>query len=277
MLVTVARREEPVRRIVERVRTIARRYSELNGRVSAAAITLYGFLALFALCVLAVAVVSLVATGNDHIAEDIVRWLGLHGDAATTVIDAVNTAQHSAKVASAVGIVGLLWVGSSLAVSVASAYDVAWGVPSRTSRARLVGLGWLAGSAVLLAAGSLVTAGFAALPALVAPLVLVLSLTVNTLLWLWTSWILPNRPAPPWRTLLPGSITGAVGLEALKVAGAYVVPVLVSRSSAVYGTIGTVFALLAWLWVLGRLVVVVTIIETLDRSRLQTDDQPVVI
>jgi len=56
-----------------------------------------------------------------------------------------------------------------------------------------------------------------------------------------------------------------------------VVPVLVSRSSAVYGTIGTVFALLAWLWVLGRLVVVVTIIETLDRSRLQTDDQPVVI
>jgi len=33
---------------------------------------------------------------------------------------------------------------ASLAVAVASAYDVAWGVPSRTTRARLVGLGWLA-------------------------------------------------------------------------------------------------------------------------------------
>ncbi len=263
-----------MRRIIERVRAIARRYSELNGRVSAAAITLYGLFALFALCVLAVAIVGIVATGNDHVAEDIVSWLGLHGDAAKTVIDAVNTAQHSAKVASVVGVVGLVWVGSSFAVSVASAYDVAWGVPSRVARARIVGLGWLAGSGVLLAIGSLVTAGFAALPALVAPLVLALSLTVNTVLWLWTSWILPNRPRPPWRSLLPGSITGAIGLEVLKVAGAYVVPLLVAKSSALYGTIGVVFALIAWLWVLGRLVVLVTIVETLDRSGLEPDDLP---
>jgi membrane protein len=263
-----------VRRLVDLVRTIARRYSELNGRVSAAAVTLYGLFALFALCVLAVAIVGVVAADNDHVAQDVVSWLGLHGDAATTVIDAVNTAQHSAKVASVVGIIGLVWVGSSFAVSVASAYDVAWGVPSRVTKARLIGLGWLAGSGVLLGIGSLVTAGFATLPVLVAPLVLALSLSVNTVLWLWTSWILPNRPAPPWRSLLPGSITGAVGLEALKVAGAYVVPLLVAKSSALYGTIGVVFALIAWLWVLGRLVVVVTIVETLDRSRLEPDDLP---
>jgi membrane protein len=266
-----------VRRIVERVRAIARRYSELNGRVSAAAITLYGLFALFALCVLAVALVGIFATGNDHVAEDIVSWLGLHGDAATTVIDAVNTAQHSAKVASIVGVVGLVWVGSSFAVAVASAYDGAWGVPSRVTRARLVGLGWLAGSGLLLAVGSFVTAGFAALPALVAPLVLALSLSVNTVLWLWTSWILPNRAVPPWRTLLPGSIVGAIGLEALKVVGAYVVPLMVAKSSALYGTIGVVFALIAWLWVLGRLVVLVTIVETLGRSRLEADDFPVII
>ena len=263
-----------MRRILDLVHTIARRYTELNGRVSAAAITLYGLFALFALCVLAVALVGILATGNDHVAEDIVSWLGLHGDAAKTVIDAVNTAQHSAKVASFVGIVGLVWVGSSFAVSVASAYDVAWGVPSRATRARLVGLGWLAASGVLLAIGSFVTAGFEALPALVAPLVLAVSLSVNTALWLWTSWILPNRPRPPWRELLPGAITGAIGLEALKIAGAYVVPLMVAKSSALYGTIGVVFALIAWLWVLGRLVVLVTIIETLDRSRLEPDDLP---
>jgi membrane protein len=176
-----------------------------------------------------------------------------------------------------VGLVGLVWTGSSLAVSVASAYDVAWGVPSRVTRARLVGLGWLAGSGLLLTVGSFVTAAIGELPVLVAPLVLALSLAVNTVLWLWTSWVLPNRPAPPWRSLLPGSIVGAIGLEALKLAGAYVVPLMVAKSSALYGTIGVVFALIAWLWVLGRLVVVVTIVETLDRSGLEADDLPAVV
>jgi membrane protein len=131
-----------------------------------------------------------------------------------------------------------------------------------------VGLGWLLGGGLLLAVGSLVTAGLTELPVLVAPLVLAASLAVDTLLWLWTSWILPNHVSPPLRQLLPGAVVGAVGLEALNIAGGYVVPLLVERSSAVYGTIGTVFALLAWLWVLGRLVVLVTIIETTPRVRV---------
>jgi uncharacterized BrkB/YihY/UPF0761 family membrane protein len=259
---------ETVRRIVERGRAVFERYQLLNGRASAAAITLYGFLALFALCALAVAIVGIVATGNDDVADDIVSWLGVHGDAAKMVTDAVKNASHSAKVVSVVGLVGLAWVGSSFAVAVAGAYDVAWGVPSRVSRARVVGLGWLLGGGVLLAIGSFVTAGFALLPVLVTPLVLLGSMTVDTLLFLWTSWVLPNRPAPPWRSLLPACIFGALGLEALKIAGGYVVPMLVERSSAVYGTLGTVFALVAWLWVLGRLVVLVTVLETLDRVKV---------
>jgi membrane protein len=257
-----------VRGIVGRGRAVYERYVELNGRASAASITLYGFLALFALCALAVALVGVFATGNEDVAQDIVSWLGVHGDAAKMVTDAVNNAQHSAKVVSVVGLVGLVWVGSSFAVAVASAYDAAWGMPSRASRARLVGLGWLAGGGVLLALGGLVTAGLRELPVLVAPLVLAGSLTLDTVLWMWTSWILPNHVSPPWRELLPGAIVGAIGLETLKLAGGYVVPLMVERSSAVYGTIGTVFALLAWLWVLGRLVVLVTIVETTPRVRV---------
>ena len=69
----------------------------------------------------------------------------------------------------------------------------------------------------------------------------------------------PAQPARAVASAPPGAIVGAVGLEVLKVAGAYVVPLLVAKSSALYGTIGVVFALIAWLWVLGRLVVLVTI------------------
>ena len=181
--------------------------------------------------------------------------------------DAVKAAQHSAKVASVVGVVGLVWVGSSFAVSVASAYDVAWGVPSRATRARLVGLGWLAGGGVLLAVGSFVTAGLADAPgAGRAARARSLSLAVNTVLWLWTSWILPNRHAPPWRRLLPGAIFGrgrARGAEdRRRLRGAAAGGEVVGAST---GPSASVFALLAWLWVLGRLVVLVTIVETLDR------------
>jgi membrane protein len=249
-----------MRPFVSRMRAVYQRYDALNGRATAAAITLYGFLALFALAVLAVAVVGFVEAGNDHVAEDIVNWLGVTGTAQKVVTDAVKAASESARVASVIGIVGLVWVGSSFAVAIAHAYNEAWRVPTRVNFERLKGLGWLVGAALMLTAGSFVTAGLSALPAVLAPLVLAVSLAVNTALWLWTSWVLPNRRVP-WRALVPAAVFGAVGLELLKIAGGYVVPLLVSRSSALYGTIGVVFALLAWLLVLGRLVVFVTVIE----------------
>jgi membrane protein len=78
--------------------------------------------------------------------------------------------------------------------------------------------------------------------------------------------VLPNRRVPR-RALLPAAIAGGVAFEILKIAGGIVVPQLVSRSSALYGTIGVVFALLAWLLVLGRLVVMMSVIEVMGWER----------
>jgi membrane protein len=255
-----------VRRIWNSARVIARRYVELHGRATAAAITLYGFLAMFAVAVLAIAVLGFLSTGDNHIARDIVSWLGVKGAAARTVTDAVAKARESRRLATVVGLVGLVWIGSSFAVAVANAYDTAWRVPTRPTRERLVGLVWLIGSAVLLTAGAFVTAGLGALPTALAPFVVVGGIAVNTLVWLWTSWILPNRRVP-LRALLRGALVGAVGLEVLKIVGGYVVPRLVAGSSALYGTLGGVFALLSWLLVFGRLVVVVTLVEVYEWER----------
>jgi membrane protein len=257
------------------VRVISRRYVDLHGRATAAAITLYGFLALFAVAVLAIAVLGFLSTDNRHIARDLVDWLGVKGAAARTVTDAVSKARESRRLATVVGFFGLVWVGSGFAVAMANAYDTAWRVPQRPTRERLVGLLWLVGAGVLLAAGGFVTAGLGALPAALAPFVLVAGLAVNTLLWLWTAWILPNRRVP-WRALLPGALVGAVGLEVLKIVGGYVVPQLVAGSSALYGTLGVVFALLSWLLVFGRLVVIVTFIEVLAWERGHGTDEMMV-
>lgn len=255
------------------VRAFLDRYHVLRGREEAAAITLYGLFALFALTVLAIAVVGFIATDDFDVAQRIVEGLGLHGSAADIVIDAVETAQKSRATATVVGLVGLIWVGSSFAVTVASAYDHAWGVDQRFTRGRLVGLAWLLGAGVLITAGAFVTGFLSGLQWWLVPLVLVASVAVNTALWLWTSWVLPNRKAA-LRPRIPAAIFGAVGLEALKIAGVYIVPRYVSKSSALYGTIGVVFALIAWLWLFGRLVVFVTILETIQGWRRTTDQEP---
>jgi membrane protein len=244
------------------VRSALDRYRELRGREEAAAITLYGLFALFALAVLAIAVLGFASASDEEVAHRIAEGMGLHGSAADLVVESVTRAQDTRAATTVIGIVGLIWVGSSLAVTVASAYDHAWGVEQRFARSRLVGLLWLLGAGVLVAVGAVLTGVLSSLPWLVVPVVLAASLAVNTVLWLWTSWILPNRKVP-LRPLLPAALFGAVALEILKVVGVYVVPRLVSKSSALYGTIGVVFALIAWLWFFGRVVVFVTIVETL--------------
>jgi membrane protein len=255
------------------VRAVLDRYRDLRGREEAAAITLYGLFALFALTVLAIATLGFISADDHDVARRIVEGLGLYGSAADIVTEAVATAQKSRATATVVGIVGLIWVGSSFAVTVASAYDHAWGVEQRFARARLVGLGWLAGAGVLVTAGGFVTSALSGLRWWLVPVVLAASIAVSTLLWLWTSWVLPNRKVP-LRPLLPAAVFGAVGLEALKVLGVFVVPRLVSKSSALYGTIGVVFALIAWLWFFGRLVVFVTILETVQGWRRSSSHEP---
>ena len=59
----------------------------------------------------------------------------------------------------------------------------------------------------------------------------------------------------------------AVGLEILKVVGAYYVPKAVASSSALYGSLGVIFALLAWLLIFGRLVVYSAVLNVVRYER----------
>ena len=245
---------------------IQRRYLEARGSALAASITLYGFLALFAVTVLAVAVLGFVSARNANVAQTLTRQLGLTGEAARTVHQAVNTARKRREVATVVGLVGLAWTGTSLAIVIGDAYNAAWHVDRRGLADRALGVVWLVGASLAIAAGGFATAAWSILPDVFAPLVILVTLATNAALLLWTSWILPNRRVPI-RILVPAAVLGAVALEALKVIGAYAVPRLVAHSSQLYGTIGVVFALLAWLLVFGRLIVYVALIEARGDER----------
>jgi YihY family inner membrane protein len=245
------------------VRTALRvheRFGEIHGAYLASAVTLTAFLSLFPLLLVAVAVLGFVASGHADLPQQIVGNLGLTGEAARLVQDSIRSAERTRGAALGVGTVGLLWSGLGLVAALQVAFNAVWQVPSRGLKDKLYGLLWLAGAGVIMLGSFGLTAAVNFLPAVLAPVAFGVAFLVNLGLWVWSMKVLQNRSVS-WRALLPGAVVGAVGLEVLKVVGAIYVPRAVASSSALYGSLGTVFAVLAWLLFFGRLVVYATVVN----------------
>ena len=232
---------------------VRQRYTELRGDDLAASITLRAFLALFPLLLLAVAVVGFVAGSGVDVAEKLISHLGLTGQSASTITDSVNAAKDSRQATTVVGLAGLLWASLGLVGALQYGYDQTWQVKDRGLRGKGVSLMWIAGASMLFVAAAGITTVLRWLPNYVAPLGLLLSALLTFCLWMWTGRVLPNVSLG-WRDVVPGAILGTIGLEVLRDVGAYWVPRAVASSSALYGTIGVVFAVLAWLWLFGKLI-----------------------
>lgn len=233
---------------------VQERYSDLHGNNMAAAVTFQAFISLFPLLLIGVAIVGWIAGDGTDVAGAVVGELGLTGDARDAVNDAVAAARESKRAASVIGVVSLLWSGLGLVNALQYGYNQTWQVEARGMKDKAVGILWLAGAAIVFVGAAAITTVVRWLPGFVAPLGIVVALAVNFALWVWTSKILPNTKIP-WKAVLPGALFAAIGLEILKVAGAFYVPRLVSNSSQLYGTLGVVFALLAWLFFFGRLII----------------------
>ena len=237
-----------------RILRIQTRYSELNGNYLAGAVTLAGFLSLFPLLLLAFAVLGFISVGRTELANDVIGRLGLTGEAARFVTDLIRQTERSRQLASVLGVAGLLWTGLGLVAAVQHTMNTVWQVKGRGLRDKLSGLAWLAGAGVLFLVSFGVTAAAHVLPPPLAVLGPLAALAVDVALWLWTMTVLTNRSIG-WRPFLPGAIVGAIGLGVLKAAGAIYVPRAVESASALYGSLGVMFAILAWLLFFGRLVV----------------------
>jgi membrane protein len=235
------------------------RVGEINGSFMASAITVSVFVSMFPLLLVAIAVVGFLARGNDHLAHDLIHNLSLTGSAATTMQDAVDRASQSRQAASIIGILGLAWAGSAVVVALQQGVRAPWQERAEGIRDRLLGLLWLGAAGIGFAAVMVLSSLLNFLPSwapslIIVPLVILIGLAAEIALFLWMFWGLGTRRVP-WRDLVPGAIVAGVGFEILKLVGTVYVPQLVSKSSALYGPLGVVFAILAWLSLLAKLIV----------------------
>lgn len=250
---------------------VSRRTTDLNGSYAASAITLVAFLSLFPLLLVTVSIVGFVSGANHQFADDLIRHLGLTGHAAVQVRQIIDTAHASRGAASVFGFLGLLWSGLALAGAFRYIVNLPWQVTIEGFRARLLGIPWLAGSAVVLGGSLALSAVVNWLPGWAWPVAILVGLAVDTALFAWTFWFLgvPKVGLRPW---LPGACAAAVGFGLLKLAGAIVVPRLIANSSALYGSIGVVFATLVWLLLFGRLLVYASVLNAvlMERAGVET-------
>ena len=233
---------------------VQKRFSAVQGGPLASYITLAAFLSLFPLLLVGIAVLGLFAARSD-VAGTVIDQLSLTGEAADLVRDTLDTASSSKRSASIVGLLGLLWSGLGLVNTLETAFGAVWQAEGRGLKDRLWAFVWLGGAVLLLVGSVAATAAAGLLPGPLTWLSLLPTLAVDIALWLWTFKALTSRSGLPWKAHLPGAILGAIGFEILKIVGGVYVPRLVGSSSALYGSLGVVFALLAWLALFGRLVV----------------------
>ena len=238
------------------------RFNEIRGGYLAGAITLAMFLSVFPLLLVGLSVLGFFSSGHADLPSRLLSDLGIPqgSSAADLVRHAIETAQQSRRTASIVGLLGLLWSGLGLVAALQYAYDSAWQVTGRGIRDKGIGFLWLIGAAVLFLASFALTAGTQFLPAFLWPVQILLALGISFGMFLWAEKLLPNRDVG-WRPLIPGAIAGAIGFELLKFVGGVYVPRLVSSSSALYGSIGVVFAILAWMYFFGRIIVYSTVMN----------------
>lgn len=235
--------------------SVHERVGAVGGGPLSSSIALAGFLSLFPLLLVAIAVLGFISANDTDFAAEVVDQLGLTGSAADQVLDALERAESSRRAASVVGFAGLVWGGLGVVGTLGQALNATWQVRGRPGwKAKLIDIASLAVAGLVFLGSIALTAVAGELPGPAVIPTVVVGVLVSVLLLLWMFRVLTNVSVP-WTDHLPGALLGAVGLEVLKFVGTVYVPRAVSSASALYGSLGVVFAILAWLAIGARLIV----------------------
>lgn len=246
------------------------RFNHFRGTRLAATVTFYGFLSVFPLLVLGFSV-ALRVVGTEGVTqlEDFVEQY-VPGVADQLALQRVRSSAASLQVA---GIVALLVTGLGWVDATRASVRAMWGLPDKDGNVvlrkfvdlmALVGLGALV--ALSVAASTWVSGAGARLLALVnqddsTTGLLATNLLAQTLALLTASllvgYIISGLPRIriPWRVLLPAALVGGLALEVLKRLLIGYISGFASNNT--YGAFGVPIALLVWIYVIARLVMLV--------------------
>jgi uncharacterized BrkB/YihY/UPF0761 family membrane protein len=236
------------------------RFVGRQGLLLASAIAFRLYLTLMPLALLIAGILAGLSTSSNVDLKSAVRQGGITGAASQQVVTALRQGHQSWWVAVVIGAAGVIWAGRSLLRTVNTVNAHAWDVPRpvRRARRRLAG-------AVLFTVGLLAIVALASAVAHIGTtfgagvvLAAVLEGAGIAAIWLGISMTLPDGRRQ-WTDLLPGSVLVGISIAVLHAASRVYLPSKVEHASHLYGALGVAAAILAWLLLIGDVLVVGTL------------------
>jgi membrane protein len=251
---------------------VMKKYGDDEGGREAALITYYGFLSIFPLLLLGVAILSRVLASDPELRERLITAI-VPEALRSTVEHSVATLPTSA-VPFVAGLLGLLFSGTGVVFSVYQTLNHVAGVPYRL-RAGFVSrylrvfavLGMLVLGAVAVGGLTVVVTALPGVPGVQRAAAVLGSALIIFAVVLAGAKVLLARPAPV-RALWPGAVVAAVVVTVVLNAGASVLARLVARAGPVYGSFATVAGLFALLYLVGQALVYGAEIAAVRYARL---------
>jgi membrane protein len=238
---------------------VVKKYGDDDGGREAALITYYGFLSIFPLLLLGVAILSRVLTANTELQQRLINEI-VPPVLRSTVEQSVTTLPTS-TVPFIAGLIGLLFSGTGVVFSAYQTLNNVAAVPRRIRAGffpRYIRVFVMLTTLMLggLAVGAL-TVAVTALPGLPrggrAAAALGSALIIFAVLLLGARLLL-SRPAP-FRALWPSAALGAAAVTLVLSLGPPLLARLVSRAGLVYGSFATVAGIFALLYLVSQALV----------------------
>ncbi|SDJ41855.1 Uncharacterized membrane protein, BrkB/YihY/UPF0761 family (not an RNase) [Frankineae bacterium MT45] len=232
------------------------RYTARQGMLLASAVAFRLFLWLLPLSLLTAGILAGIAAHRQNDVESAARHAGLTGAASQQAITAIQGGGRSWWVAVVIGLVLLIWTTRTLIRNLVVVNAHIWSTPlrKRKQKEQLITViyfivGWIVvfvGIIGVAKAKDYIPGGF-----------VVVGLVQACVLggaWLLVTSQLPDRRSS-WKALLPGCVLFGVAFAALHAISRVYLPNKIHSASELYGSLGIAGTMLAWLLIIGQVIV----------------------
>jgi membrane protein len=251
---------------------VVKKYGDDEGGREAALITYYGFLSIFPLLLLAVAVLSRVLADHPDLRERFVT--AVVPQALRSTVEHSVTTLPTSVIPFVAGLIGLLFSGTGVVFSVyqtlnhvaATPYRFRAGFVSRYIRVFVMLAALLVG-ALAVGALTVVVTVLPGLPGVQRTAAVLGSALIVFAVLLLGAKVLLARPAPV-RALWPGAILGAAAVTVVLNVGPPLLARLVTKAGPVYGSFATVAGMFALLYLVSQALVYAAEVAAVRHARL---------